>query len=96
MAASVWTSSLHRAERARRLLVSGIVWINCAHTLSTGTPIGGHKASGLGIEHGVEAAEQYMKVKTSVIMSGGWHSPFSIRRDISRSGWPGCMVRMLS
>ncbi|MCP3373826.1 aldehyde dehydrogenase family protein [Bradyrhizobium cajani] len=79
LAASVWTSSLRRAERARRSLVSGIVWINCAHTLSNGTPIGGHKASGLGIEHGVEAAEQYMKVKTSVIMSGGWHSPFSTR-----------------
>ncbi|WP_063623731.1 aldehyde dehydrogenase [Bradyrhizobium sp. WSM1743] len=79
LAASVWTSSLYRAERARRSVESGIVWINCAHTLSVGTPIGGHKASGLGVEHGVEAVEQYMKLKTSVLMSGGWHSPFGMR-----------------
>lgn len=76
LAASVWTSSLHRVERARRLLASGIVWINCVHKLSAGTPVSGHKASGLGIEYGLEAAEQYMKVKTTVIMSDGWNSPF--------------------
>lgn len=76
LAASVWTSSIHRAEQARRLLVSGIVWINCVHTLSAGTPLGGHKASGIGSEYGLEAAEQYMKVKTTVTMSDGWTSPF--------------------
>lgn len=76
LAASVWTSSLQRVEQARRLLASGIVWINCVHTLSAGTPVSGHKASGLGIEYGLEAAEQYMKVKTTVIMSDGWKSPF--------------------
>ena len=77
LAASVWTTSLARSERARRQLEAGIVWINCVHVLSAGTPVSGHKASGLGIEYGLEAADQYMKVKTSVTMAGGWESPFA-------------------
>lgn len=75
LAASVWTSSLHRAEQARRLVNSGMVWINCVHTLSAGTPLSGRKASGLGIEYGLQALDQYMRVKTTVIMTNGWSSP---------------------
>jgi aldehyde dehydrogenase (NAD+) len=77
LAASVWTTSLARSEQARRRLQVGIVWINCVHTLSAGTPVSGHKASGLGIEYGLEAVEQYMRVKTTVTMHGGWKSPFA-------------------
>lgn len=77
LAASVWTTSLARAERARRQLKVGIVWINCVHTLSPGTPVSGHKASGIGIEYGLEAVDQYMRVKTTVTMHGGWKSPFA-------------------
>jgi acyl-CoA reductase-like NAD-dependent aldehyde dehydrogenase len=77
LAASVWTTSLTRAEKGRRTLESGIVWINCVHYLSAGTPVSGHKASGLGIEYGLEAADQYMKVKTTVVMTDGWESPFA-------------------
>ena len=77
LAGSVWTTSLKRSEEARRRLECGIVWINCVHTLSAGTPVSGHKASGLGIEYGLEAAEQYTKVKTTVAMFGGWKSPFA-------------------
>lgn len=77
LAASVWTTSLAQAEQARRRLQVGIVWINCVHALSPGTPVSGHKASGLGIEYGLEAVEQYMRVKTTVTMHGGWRSPFA-------------------
>jgi len=77
LAAFVWTSSLRRAEQARRRLQCGIVWINCVHTLSAGTPVCGHKTSGLGIEYGLGAADQYTRVKTTVVMSGGWQSPFA-------------------
>lgn len=77
LAASVWTTSLARSEEARRRLEVGIVWLNCVHALSAGTPVSGHKASGLGIEYGLEAADQYMKVKTTVTMFGGWKSPFA-------------------
>lgn len=31
----------------------------------------------MGIEHGLEAVEQYMRVKTTVTMHGGWRSPFA-------------------
>ncbi len=76
LAASVWTGSLARAEQSRRRLQVGIVWINCVHALSAGTPVSGRKASGVGIEYGLEAIEQYMRVKTTVTMHGGWRSPF--------------------
>lgn len=76
LAASVWTSSLGRAERARRRIAAGVVWVNCVHSLTPGTPVSGHKASGLGSEYGLEAAEHYMKIKTTVVMAGGWTSPF--------------------
>lgn len=77
LAASVWTKSLSRAEAARRRLQSGIVWINCVHDLSPGTPVSGHKQSGLGSEYGLEAMDQYMKIKTSVVMTDRWGSPFA-------------------
>jgi len=77
LAASVWTTTLARSEQARRRLQVGIVWINCVHALSAGTPVSGHKASGMGIEYGLEAVEQYMRVKTTVTMHGGWTSPFA-------------------
>jgi acyl-CoA reductase-like NAD-dependent aldehyde dehydrogenase len=77
LATSVWTTSLARSEEARRKLRVGIVWINCVHTLAAGTPVSGHKASGLGIEYGLEAVEEYMRVKTTVTMRGGWSSPFA-------------------
>jgi acyl-CoA reductase-like NAD-dependent aldehyde dehydrogenase len=76
LAASVWTSSLARAETARRVIEAGVVWVNCVNTLTYGTPIGGHKSSGMGSEYGLEVIDQYMRIKTTVQMYGGWTSPF--------------------
>lgn len=53
------------------------MWINCVHTLSAGTPVSGHKASGLGIEYGLEAGEQYTKIKTTGTIFGVWKNPFA-------------------
>ena len=80
LASSVWTTSLGRSEVARRRIVSGVVWINCVHALPAGAPVAGQKASGLGSEYGREIAEQYMKIKTTVVMTDGWASPFDISR----------------
>ena len=57
-----------------------MVWINCVHALPAGAPVAGQKASGLGSEYGREIAEQYMKIKTTVVMTDGWASPFDISR----------------
>ncbi len=76
LAASVWTTSLARAEVARRVINTGIVWINCVHTLSLNTPVPGRKASGLGSEYGLEALDNYMRLKTTVTMFGGYKGLF--------------------
>ena len=76
LAASVWTTSLARAEVARRTINTGIVWINCVHTLSLNTPVPGRKASGLGSEYGWEAVDNYMRLKTTVTMFGGYQGLF--------------------
>lgn len=76
LAASVWTTSLARAETARRQIDAGVIWINCVHTLSFNTPVPGHKASGLGSEYGIEVVENYMKLKTTVTMFGGFRGAF--------------------
>lgn len=76
LAASVWTGSIARAETARRVIEAGVVWINCVNTLSYGTPVSGHKTSGMGSEYGLEAIDQYMRIKTTVQMYGAWSSPF--------------------
>lgn len=78
LAASVWTRSLARAEKARRVVEAGVVWVNCVNTLSYNTPVSGHKASGMGSEYGIEAIDQYMRIKTTVQMYGAWSSPFSV------------------
>lgn len=75
LAASIWTGSLSRAEIFRRGLQAGLLWINCAHVLHPGIPLGGFKASGIDSEYGPEAIENYTRPKTTVIMSGGWASP---------------------
>ena len=77
LAASVWTNALARAETARRAIEAGVVWVNCVNTLTYGTPIGGHKSSGMGSEYGLEVVDQYMRIKTCVQMYGAWSSPFN-------------------
>lgn len=76
LAASIWTTNLARAEVARRVINTGIVWINCVHTLSFNTPVPGRKASGLGSEYGLEAMDNYMRLKTTVTMFGGYKGLF--------------------
>lgn len=77
LAASCWTSSLARAENAKTEIEAGVIWINCVHALTPAVPVSGHKSSGLGIEYGVDAIEQYMRVKSTVSFAGGWISPFN-------------------
>ncbi len=77
LASTVWTSDVYRALRMARLLESGLVWINTVHALAPGSPYGGFKASGVGKEMGLEAIEEFTRVKSIWFGAQPWRSPWS-------------------
>jgi len=76
LAGSAWTSDLQRATRLARSLKAGLVWINTVHSLHPGSPYGGFKQSGTGLEMGQEAIQHLMKSKSVWIEEGPWQSPW--------------------
>jgi acyl-CoA reductase-like NAD-dependent aldehyde dehydrogenase len=77
LATTVWTGSFQRSRRVAREVLSGLVWINNVHSLHPGSPYGGYKQSGVGLEMGQEAIQQHMKVKSIWVDDGSWQSPWS-------------------
>jgi acyl-CoA reductase-like NAD-dependent aldehyde dehydrogenase len=77
LATTVWTGSLARSQKMAREVLSGLVWINNVHSLHPGSPYGGYKQSGTGVEMGEEAIRQHMKVKSIWIDDGSWRSPWA-------------------
>lgn len=67
LAATVWTSDLHKAHRLGNDLESGIVWINCWLLRDLRTPFGGMKNSGVGREGGWEALNFFTEPKNVCI-----------------------------
>jgi len=76
LAASVWTKDSARAARLSVALQAGLVWVNCVHALHPGSPYGGYKTSGVGLEMGEEAIGQLMKVKSVWTAVEPWRSPW--------------------
>ena len=76
LSASIWTESLTRAHRLSQRMQAGIVWINAVNVLSAGSPYGGYKQSGVGLEMGLEAITQLMKVKSVWTAVEPWTSPW--------------------
>jgi acyl-CoA reductase-like NAD-dependent aldehyde dehydrogenase len=74
LAAGIWTSDLSRALRLAHAIDAGLIWINTMHVLSPGSPYGGVKDSGVGVEGGLEQAEEYTRQK-SVWINYGSGSP---------------------
>lgn len=64
LAAGVWTSNLQRAIRMSDRLEAGTVWLNMYRAMSPTSPRQGFKNSGVGIEHGVEAINEYTRLKS--------------------------------
>lgn len=77
LATTVWTENIRRARRIAREADSGIVWINTVHVLHPGSPYGGFKQSGIGVEMGHEAIQQHMRIKSVWIEDGPWVSPWA-------------------
>ncbi|KAL4945753.1 hypothetical protein BDV06DRAFT_8795 [Aspergillus oleicola] len=59
LAASVWCKDVDRARRIADQLDGGSVWINTHFEVSPFVPFGGHKASGIGTEWGLQGLTQY-------------------------------------
>jgi acyl-CoA reductase-like NAD-dependent aldehyde dehydrogenase len=78
LAGSIWTENLRRAERVAPTLKSGLVWINTVHTLHPGSPYGGFRQSGMGLEMGTEAVTQFMRTKSIWTAVEPWRSPWAV------------------
>jgi (Z)-2-((N-methylformamido)methylene)-5-hydroxybutyrolactone dehydrogenase len=79
LAAGVWTQSLSNALNMSRRLVAGTVWINAYRAVSFSMPTSGRKESGLGIENGVEAIDEFLQTKSIwVNLSSRTRDPFKI------------------
>lgn len=64
LSASIYTSSIKRAQHISSSLHAGTVWINCWMTRDLHMPFGGVKASGLGREGGQWSLDFFSEIKT--------------------------------
>ncbi|GEB50049.1 aldehyde dehydrogenase [Streptomyces cacaoi] len=81
LAAGVWTRDLARAHRVSARLDAGTVWVNTYRSMSPMSPRSGFKSSGMGIEHGTEAMDEYTRLKSVWINTdeGPADDPFVLR-----------------
>jgi acyl-CoA reductase-like NAD-dependent aldehyde dehydrogenase len=63
LAATVWTGDLALGHRVAARLQAGNVSINQAPVIYPWSPFAGYKQSGLGVEMGVEALDEYVQIK---------------------------------
>lgn len=63
LAASAWTTSIYRSQRASREIQAGCVWINDHIPIISEMPHGGYKASGFGKDMSQYSLEEYTNVK---------------------------------
>jgi len=76
LATILWTNDVKKVHGLANQFESGIVWVNTVHTLSPSSGYGGYKDSGIGLEEGMEAMEQYMRLKSVWINYGDYKGPF--------------------
>lgn len=81
LAAGLWTRDLSRAHRLSARLDAGTVWVNTYRSMSPMSPRSGFKSSGMGIEHGTEAMDEYTRLKSVWINTddGPADDPFVLR-----------------
>jgi betaine-aldehyde dehydrogenase len=88
LAASVWTTNVHRALHATRRIRSGCVWVNDHIPIISEMPHGGVKASGFGKDMSSYSFEEYTTVKhvmydLTAQTAKSWHR--TIFRDVPLS-----------
>jgi betaine-aldehyde dehydrogenase len=70
LTANIWTTDLARAHDTARRLQAGMVWVNGDGRKPLGTPFGGFKHSGLGVEGSLEELQSYTRSKSVVLNFG--------------------------
>jgi acyl-CoA reductase-like NAD-dependent aldehyde dehydrogenase len=67
LGSSIWTHDARLIHRAAQEIDSGMTWVNQIHYGYDELPFGGVKASGFGKEHGIEALDSYVEMKSVVV-----------------------------
>jgi succinate-semialdehyde dehydrogenase/glutarate-semialdehyde dehydrogenase len=67
LGSSIWTHDVRKIHRAAKEIDSGMTWCNQIHYGYDELPFGGVKDSGFGKEHGLEALDSYVELKSVVV-----------------------------
>jgi acyl-CoA reductase-like NAD-dependent aldehyde dehydrogenase len=67
LGSSIWTHDVRKIHRAARDIDAGMTWVNQIHYGYDELPFGGIKDSGFGKEHGLEALDSYVELKSVVV-----------------------------
>jgi succinate-semialdehyde dehydrogenase / glutarate-semialdehyde dehydrogenase len=67
LGSSLWTHDARLIHRAAVQIDAGMTWVNQIHYGYDELPFGGMKASGVGKEHGIEALDSYVEIKSVVV-----------------------------
>jgi succinate-semialdehyde dehydrogenase/glutarate-semialdehyde dehydrogenase len=67
LGSSIWTHDVRLIHRAAQEIEAGMTWVNQIHYGYDELPFGGVKASGYGKEHGMEALDSYVELKSVVV-----------------------------
>jgi succinate-semialdehyde dehydrogenase/glutarate-semialdehyde dehydrogenase len=67
LGSSLWTHDARLIHRAAQEIEAGMTWVNQIHYGYDELPFGGVKASGFGKEHGLEALDSYVEIKSVVV-----------------------------
>jgi acyl-CoA reductase-like NAD-dependent aldehyde dehydrogenase len=67
LGSSIWTHDARLIHRAAQEIDTGMTWVNQIHYGYDELPFGGIKASGFGKEHGLEALDSYVEIKSVVV-----------------------------
>ena len=67
LAAGILTNDISKALAFSRAVNAGTVWVNCYLHVTSQSPFGGYKQSGIGREMGEEGLHSYLEIKTVTI-----------------------------
>jgi acyl-CoA reductase-like NAD-dependent aldehyde dehydrogenase len=67
LGSSIWTHDARLIHRAAQEIEAGMTWVNQIHYGYDELPFGGVKESGFGKEHGIEALDSYVELKSVVV-----------------------------